>query len=100
MAPKRAVRKQQDTSRRLPKIVAAKAVPDLLAQLNPLSDNFDAAAAQCVQDGDADAVHQVRTGSRGLQATLEAMLREAAVHGIQQLEQPAQGMLQILKQIR
>jgi CHAD domain-containing protein len=97
MAPKRAARKQQDTSRRAPKIVAAKAVLDPLAQLNPLSDDFDAAAAQCVQDADPGAVHRVRTGSRRLQATHESMLREAADHG---LEQPAQAMLQILKQIR
>ena len=32
--------------------------------------------AQCVEDADPDAVHRVRTGSRRLQAMLEAMLRE------------------------
>jgi CHAD domain-containing protein len=100
MAPKRAIRKQQDTSRPAAKIAAAKAALDPLAQLNPISDDFDAAAAQCVQDADPDAVHRVRTGSRRLQATLEAMLREAAADGLGQLEQPARAMLQPLKEIR
>jgi CHAD domain-containing protein len=100
MAPKRAIRKQQDTSRPAAKIVAAKATLDPVAQLNPISDDFDAAAAQCVQDADLDAVHRVRTGSRRLQATLEAMLREAAANGLGQLEQPARAMLRPLKQIR
>ena len=92
------VPKQQDTSRRAPRS-RGESRTDLWLS-DPLSDNFDAAAAQCVQDADPDAVHQVRTGSRRLQATLEAMLREARRPRYPELEQPARGCCDILKQIR
>ena len=53
--------------------------------------------ARCVEDADADAVHRVRTGSRRLQAMLEAMLRENTTFA---LDHPARPWLRQLKQIR
>jgi CHAD domain-containing protein len=52
---------------------------------------------RCVEDADADAAHRVRTGSRRLQAMLEAMLRENATFA---LDHPARPWLRQLKQIR
>jgi CHAD domain-containing protein len=95
MVAKRAVRKQQDTSR-----APVKTALDPLAQLAPTADDFGAAAAQCVHDADSGAVHRVRTRSRRLQAMLEAMMREAPAMVVLQVEQPARGMLRPLKQIR
>jgi CHAD domain-containing protein len=92
MAQKGAVIKQQDTSR-----TGASAVQDPRAHLTALADAFNAALAQCVEDADADAVHRVRTGSRRLQAMLEAMLRE---NGTFALDHPARPWLRQLKQIR
>ena len=51
------------------------------------------------QDADPDAVHRVRTGSRRLQAMLEAMLREAGP-AADALERPARAWLRELKQVR
>jgi CHAD domain-containing protein len=65
--------------------------------LTALADAFNAAIAQCVQEADVDAVHRVRTGSRRLQAMLEAMLRENATFA---LDHPARPWLRQLKQIR
>ena len=70
---------------------------DPRAHLTALADAFNAAIAQCVEDADADAVHRVRTGSRRLQAMLEAMLRENATSA---LDHPARPWLRQLKQIR
>ena len=70
---------------------------DPRAHLTALADAFNAALAQCVEDADADAVHRVRTGSRRLQAMLEAMLRENATFA---LDHPARPWLRQLKQIR
>jgi CHAD domain-containing protein len=92
MAQKSVVTKQQDTSR-----TGASAVQDPRAHLTALGDAFNAAIAQCVEDADADAVHRVRTGSRRLQAMLEAMLRENATFA---LDHPARPWLRQLKQIR
>jgi CHAD domain-containing protein len=72
-------------------------VQDPRAHLTALADAFNAAIAQCVEDADADAVHRVRTGSRRLQAMLEAMLRENATFA---LDHPARPWLRQLKQIR
>jgi CHAD domain-containing protein len=72
-------------------------VQDPRAHLTALADAFNAALAQCVEDADADAVHRVRTGSRRLQAMLEAMLRENATFA---LDHPARPWLRQLKQIR
>jgi CHAD domain-containing protein len=91
MVAKRAVvHKQQDSSR--PAL-------DPLAHLLPVADAFNAAVGQCIEDADSEAVHRVRTGSRRLQATLEATLREAGptAHA---LERPARAWLRELKQIR
>jgi CHAD domain-containing protein len=92
MAQKSAVTKQQDTSR-----TGASAVQDPRAHLTALADAFNAAMARCVEDADADAAHRVRTGSRRLQAMLEAMLRENATFA---LDHPARPWLRQLKQIR
>jgi CHAD domain-containing protein len=92
MAQKSAVIKQQDTSR-----TGASAVQDPRAHLTALADAFNGAIAQCVEDADADAVHRVRTGSRRLQAMLEAMLRENETFA---LDHPARPWLRQLKQIR
>jgi CHAD domain-containing protein len=95
MVAKRVVRKQQDTSQ-----APVKTAVDPLAQLIPTADDFDTAAAQCVHDADSGAVHRVRTSSRRLQATLDAMLREAPADVMQQVGQPARAMLRPLRQIR
>jgi CHAD domain-containing protein len=92
MAQKSAVIKQQDTSR-----TGASGVHDPRAHLTALADAFNAAIAQAVEDTDSDAVHRVRTGSRRLQAMLEAMLRENATFA---LDHPARAWLRQLKQIR
>jgi CHAD domain-containing protein len=92
MAQKSVVTKQQDISR-----IGASAVHDPRTHLTALADAFNAAMAQCVEDADADAVHRVRTGSRRLQAMLEAMLRENETFA---LDHPARPWLRQLKQIR
>jgi CHAD domain-containing protein len=92
MAQKSTVTQQQDNSR-----TGASAVQDPRACLTTLADAFNAASAQCVEDADADAVHRVRTGSRRLQAMLEAMLRENQTFA---LDHPARSWLRQLKQIR
>jgi CHAD domain-containing protein len=90
VAKRAAVHKQQDSSR--PAL-------DPLAHLLPVADAFNVAVGQCIEDADSEAVHRVRTGSRRLQATLEATLREAGptAHA---LERPARAWLRELKQIR
>jgi CHAD domain-containing protein len=85
MAQKSAQRKQQDTSQ------------PALAHLAATADAFNAAVTQCAQDAAPDAVHRIRTGSRRLQAMLEAKLRETPGPP---LEQPARAWLRQLKQIR
>jgi CHAD domain-containing protein len=92
MAHKSAVTKQQDSSR-----TGELAAQGPLAHLTALADAFNAAAAQCVQDADSDAVHRVRTGSRRLQAMLEATLRENTTFA---LDHPTRAWLRQLKQIR
>jgi CHAD domain-containing protein len=72
-------------------------VQDPRAHLTVLVGAFNAATSQCVEDADSDAVHRVRTGSRRLQAMLEAMLRENATFA---LDHPARPWLRQLKQIR
>jgi CHAD domain-containing protein len=92
MAQKNMVPKQQDISR-----TVASPVQDPGAHLTSLANAFNAALAQCVKDADSDAVHRVRTGSRRLQAMLEAMLRENATFA---LDRSARPWLRQLKQIR
>jgi CHAD domain-containing protein len=92
MAQKSVVTKQQDISQ-----AGASAVQDPRAHLTALADAFNTAMAQCVEDADSDAVHRVRTGSRRLQAMLEAMLRENASFA---LSRPARLWLRQLKQVR
>jgi CHAD domain-containing protein len=91
MAHKRGVTKQ-DTS-----LPPAKASPGPLAHWTAILDAFNAASMQCVEDADAEAVHRLRTGSRRLQAMLEAMLHENASPALQQ---PARDWLRQLKQTR
>ena len=64
-----------------------------------LADTFNAAVAQATEDADPAAVHRLRTGSRRLQAMLEATLREAGPAG-DVLERPARTWLRELKQVR
>jgi len=90
MVAKRTVRKQQNISR---------TVQDPLAQLLPVADAFNAAVGQCVEDADPEAVHRLRTGSRRLQAILEATLREAGP-AAQVLQAPAKEWLRQLKEAR
>jgi CHAD domain-containing protein len=85
MAQKSAEPNQQDTSQPPPAHLAATA------------EAFNAAVAECAQNADADAVHRLRTGSRRLQAMVEATLRESASKA---LEEPARAWLRRLKQIR
>jgi CHAD domain-containing protein len=106
MVHKRAIRKQQDTSRlgrQAPASgasqPAANPEEDRLAHLRPIADATNAAVAQCVQDADPEAVHRARTGSRRLQATLEAMVRESGAGG-NALRQPAGAWLRQLKRVR
>jgi CHAD domain-containing protein len=78
------VSKDQDTSRPA-------------AHLAETAEAFNTAVAQCADDVDPDAVHRLRTGSRRLQAMLEATLRE---HPGLALQEPAQAWLRQLKRIR
>jgi CHAD domain-containing protein len=108
MVAKREVRKQQDTSRPA-QVAAAHLLPvvgDSRARrkssprgIPGLAAAFNAVVAQAAEDADPTAVHRVRTGSRRLQATVEATLREggAAADGLQR---PARAWLRELKQIR
>jgi CHAD domain-containing protein len=84
MAYKRATTRQQDTSQPRAQFIATAAA-------------FNAAVTHCVEDAAPEAVHVLRTGSRRLQAMLEAMLREDADVSLQQ---PAKGWLRQLKQVR
>jgi CHAD domain-containing protein len=90
MVAKRGVRKQHDTSR---------PAEDPLAHLLPVAEAFNAAVAQGIEDAEPEAVHRMRTGSRRLQALLEATLREAGSAG-HALERPARTWLRELKQVR
>src|SRR5271154_3210974 len=84
MAYKSATTKQQDTSQPRAHLIAT-------------AEAFNTAVTQCVADAAPEAVHGLRTGSRRLQAMLEAMLRE---DGAAPLQQPAKGWLRQLKQVR
>ena len=64
-----------------------------------LADAFNASVAQAVEDADPEAVHRVRTGSRRLQAMLEATLREGGP-AAPALERPARAWLRELKLVR
>jgi CHAD domain-containing protein len=108
MVAKRAVRKQQDTSRPdqepaahlLPVARTARVrLPSSPKGIPGLADAFNAAVAQAAEDADPAAVHRVRTGSRRVQATLEAMLREGGP-ATDTLQRPARAWLRELKQIR
>jgi len=90
MVAKRGVRKQQDSSR---------PAQDPLAHLLPVANSFNAAVAKGIEDVDPEAVHRMRTGSRRLQALLEATLREAGPAG-HALERPTRTWLRELKQVR
>jgi CHAD domain-containing protein len=92
MADKSAVTKEQDTSRA--RAVGSSEPTDHLTEI---ADAFNSAVARCVRDADPDAVHRLRTGSRRLQAMLEARLRENATFA---LDQPARAWLKQLKQVR
>ena len=82
MVPKTRGTRQQDTSR--------PAQDGWLHSDRDQRQAFNAAVAQAVEDADPDAVHRVRTGSRRLQAMLEATLREAGP-AADALERPAEG---------
>src|ERR1700761_5646470 len=84
MAYKSATTKQQDTSQPRAHLIATAEV-------------FNAAVTQCVENAAPEAVHALRTGSRRLQAMLEAMLHEDVAASLQQ---SAKGWLRQLKQVR
>src|SRR5271154_5033938 len=84
MAYKSATTKQQDTSQPRAHLIAT-------------AEAFNTAVTQCVADAAPEAVHGLRTGSRRLQAMLEAMLREDAAIPLQQA---AKAWLRQLKQVR
>lgn len=90
MVAKRGIRKQQDSSR---------PAQDPLAHLLPVAEAFNAAVAQGIEDADPEAVHRMRTGSRRLQALLEATLREGGPAS-NALERPTRTWLRELKQVR
>jgi CHAD domain-containing protein len=92
MADRSAVTKEQDTSR--PRAVGPSDPAD---HLTKIAEAFNAAVARCVRDADPDAVHRLRTGSRRLQAMLEARLRVNATFA---LDQPSRAWLKQLKQVR
>jgi CHAD domain-containing protein len=84
MVYKRATTKQQNTSHTQTQLAATAAA-------------FSAAIGQCVENAAPEAVHAVRTGSRRLQAMLEAMLRQ---HAQLSFEKPTKTWLRQLKQAR
>jgi CHAD domain-containing protein len=83
MAHKNAVSKQQDSSQSPPTPLAAAATA------------FNLAVERCVRDAEPDAVHRVRTGSRRVQAMVDAMMRENP-----RLVEPGKSWLRPLKRIR
>jgi CHAD domain-containing protein len=97
MSSKRATSKQQDTSHVTERSDAGGASP--AGQFDALADAFEASVAQCVEDAAPEAVHRTRTGSRRLQARIEAMLRVSGT-GAATLKEPARAWLRPLKQIR
>jgi CHAD domain-containing protein len=84
MVYKRAITKQQNTSHTQARLAATAAA-------------FNAAVGPCVENAAPDAVHGVRTGSRRLQAMLEAMLNQ---HPQLSFEKPAKTWMRQLKQVR
>jgi CHAD domain-containing protein len=84
MAPKNAVTKEQDSSHSP-------------APFTTAANAFNLAVEECVRDAAPDSVHRVRTGSRRLQAMLEAVLRESSDPVF---EQAAKAWLRPLKQVR
>ena len=78
---------------------AGRGAGDRLTHLTTLANNFNAAADQCVKDADGDAVHEVRTGSRRVQALVEAIERETRGAG-NALARPGGAWLRQLKQVR
>ncbi|MGC2399256.1 MAG: CHAD domain-containing protein [Acidobacteriaceae bacterium] len=82
MTSKNAAAKEQDSSH----VSAPFAVP---------AKAFNLAIEECVRSANPDSVHRVRTGSRRLQALVEALLRQKPTLG-----DAAKGWLRPLKQVR
>ncbi len=74
-----------------------------MSLLRPVADAFNTAVAQCARDADHDAdpesVHRLRTGSRRVQAMLQAALREDG-RAAGAFDKPARAWLRQLKQVR
>lgn len=69
---------------RTPKTTAPSAAPKRTARvddphLRKLTDTLKANLGKCAHDPDVGAVHDTRTGTRRIEATLEAMLRQAGL---------------------
>jgi len=72
-----------------------------LDDIRKLAQKLRENLAKCASDPEADAVHDTRTGTRRLQATLENVVRETpAGAGGEAVREAAQGLLRQLKRIR
>jgi CHAD domain-containing protein len=96
------VRKQQNISRGAQQTgsEAGSRAETRLDHLLHLAADFKASLDNCSSSGEAEAVHQVRTGSRRLQAMVETMLREGSAKTRLILEEPARLWLRQLKGLR
>jgi CHAD domain-containing protein len=69
--------------------------------LRKLTDTLKENLAKCATDPDEDAVHDTRTGTRRIEATLEAMLRESGQpDGDDELTKAVHGWERLLKTVR
>ncbi len=103
MVLKRADRKLKNTSRARSldggRLVQTNAERRSLPGLSPIADGLNAAVLQCIADADPEAVHRLRTGTRRVQAMLEAELL-AGGPVADALEQPARAWLRQLRKVR
>lgn len=72
-------------------------------RLRKLTDTLKGKLAKCAHNPDEDAVHDTRTGTRRIEAALEAALRDAGLQnsdGTDELSQAARAWERLLKTIR
>jgi CHAD domain-containing protein len=71
-----------------------------LQQLRELAGSLRENLAKCASDPDVDPVHDTRTGTRRLQATIENLLRELPEDGADASREAAAAAMRVLKKIR
>lgn len=71
-----------------------------LADMRRLTEKLRTDLAQCAQNPGVDAVHDTRTGTRRLQATLENLVRAISDDAGPEAKDAAKSMMRLLKKIR